>query len=613
MHIERIQVEEGFLDGLDIALVPGLNVIIGARGTGKTSLIELIRFCLDVRSNTAETRKRSREHALSVLGSGQVTVTAAVGSQRISVSRTATDVAPRASGSFLQPIIFSQTEIETVGLQPGGRLQLLDGFSGERRRNEVAEADAISTVQSLTAEAETLRREIDNFNREVSGLAVIDKQLVELAPKEQQLARFSVEARDKKTRLDLLSRLIASTSVAATAIERFSQASLRWRLSLATVNNAVPTTEEWPSTAGEDRLSVPRERVIQAKQYLEAALHELQFAAAETEVLAASVGEQKVGVEEQARQLRREIEALQAGAGAVAREGQQLRETKAQLESLRAVSTQRARELDDLLKRRGEALDRLDKIREDRFTTRTEIAARLNESLGPKIRIVVTRAGQFEAFASAIADTLRGSGMRYGDLAPALAERISPRELLEAADTNDVDLITDATRISKDRSARILAHFKEADLGALATVAVEDSVAFQLLDGPDYKDISDLSTGQRCTVVLPLVLRHTERLLIVDQPEDHIDNAFVVDTLIRSVLARDVNGQIIFSTHNANIPVLGNADRVVQLGSDGRRGFALEVAPLEEPNVVSAILTVMEGGAEAFKRRASFYSRQSRS
>ena len=65
MHIERVQVEEGFLDGLDVALVPGLNVLIGARGTGKTSLIELVRFCLDVKGYSTETAKRSRDHALS--------------------------------------------------------------------------------------------------------------------------------------------------------------------------------------------------------------------------------------------------------------------------------------------------------------------------------------------------------------------------------------------------------------------------------------------------------------------------------------------------------------------------------------------------------------------
>ena len=59
MRIERVQIEEGFLDGLDVSFTGGLNVVIGARGTGKTSLIELIRFCLGVRGYTSESTRRS--------------------------------------------------------------------------------------------------------------------------------------------------------------------------------------------------------------------------------------------------------------------------------------------------------------------------------------------------------------------------------------------------------------------------------------------------------------------------------------------------------------------------------------------------------------------------
>jgi hypothetical protein len=59
--------------------------------------------------------------------------------------------------------------------------------------------------------------------------------------------------------------------------------------------------------------------------------------------------------------------------------------------------------------------------------------------------------------------------------------------------------------------------------------------------------------------------------------------------------------------------VLGSADRVVQLGSDGKRGFPVLASDLNDPSVVDAITTVMEGGAEAFKRRASFYSKHAES
>jgi hypothetical protein len=254
-------------------------------------------------------------------------------------------------------------------------------------------------------------------------------------------------------------------------------------------------------------------------------------------------------------------------------------------------------------------LDRIEQLRDDRFAARARIATDLNRVLAPRIHISVSRAGQFEMFTAAIADALKGSGLRYGDLAPALAKKVSPRELLEAAESDDVDFIADATGISGDRTARLLAHLREADLGALGTASVEDLVDFQLLDGSDYKDIGELSTGQRCTVVLPIVLRHTERILIVDQPEDHIDNAFIAETLILSLLARDPKSQIIFSSHNANIPVLGNANQVVQLGSDGKRGFALTASGLETGQVVKAITSVMEGGLQAFEKRKSFYER----
>jgi ABC-type lipoprotein export system ATPase subunit len=607
MHIERVQVEEGFLDGMDLGLVPGLNVLIGARGTGKTSLIELIRFCLNAHGHTAEAGKRSRDHAMSVLGAGQVTVTLRDGGQRMVVTRTANDTAPRATGPFTTPIVFSQTEIETVGLQPAGRLRLLDGFVPGIRPSTATESAAAADVRSLTAEAETMRREIEELNGQIGGLKAIDEQLAALAPSEQGIAKSSNEAAAKKKVLDGLSAAIASHSVATEVLERFRQSVFKWKVGIANSAGGMPATEPWPS-AGGDPLAVGRTRIVRAADLIRQALEELAKAEEEAMSLSRSSGERKIAVEEQARQLRKEIEALQVGAGAVTRQGQQLRERKAQLESLKPLASDRTRKLADILRQRAGALDRLDAIREERFTARQNAANRLSQTLGPKIHLSVSRSGQFEAFSAAISEILKGTGLRYNDLAPVLAKQISPRELLEAADTNDVDLVVEAAGISQERASRVLTQIKNADLGKLATAMVDDKVDFQLLDGPDYKDIADLSTGQRCTVILPLVLCHTDRLLIVDQPEDHIDNAFIADTLILSVLARDSQSQTLFSTHNANIPVLGNADRVIQLGSDGRRGFVLVAAALDDPHVVSAITTVMEGGARAFERRAAFYA-----
>lgn len=611
MYIERVQVEEGFLDGLDVTFSPGLNVVIGARGTGKTSLIELVKFCLDVKGHTPESSRRSFDHALSVLGNGQVTVIISDGNRTVVVSRTAADAAPRASGPYVAPLVFSQTEIESVGLQASGRLRLLSSFAGVASDN-AEESDAVAEARSLTAQSATLRREIEELQRRMGEIPTIEAELMKLAPSEQQLSALSAEAGKRKHELDSLVAEMLKKSVGQAVLDRFKQGVAKWRATIAAVARDVPRPEQWPGSADADPLAGVHARVAKAQVHLSIALEELGQAEVDVGAVADSRNMARLASEERARQLRKELEALQAGAGNIARQGQQLRERMAQLEALKALLARRTTDLEALDGRRGTVLDRLEELRDARFRARARVASNLNKVLAPRIRIAVSRAGQFDSFSAAIADALKGSGLRYGDLAPALAKKISPRELLEAAETDDVAFIADATGITLDRTARLLAHLREADLGALGTASVEDLVDFQLLDGADYKDISELSTGQRCTVVLPIVLRHTDRMLIVDQPEDHIDNAFIADTLIVSVLARDPSGQIIFTSHNANIPVLGNANHVVHLGSDGKRGFAITSASLDTPEIVQAITSVMEGGLQAFERRRSFYGRYKR-
>jgi hypothetical protein len=182
------------------------------------------------------------------------------------------------------------------------------------------------------------------------------------------------------------------------------------------------------------------------------AIDNLVQAQTDLDLLAHAMSAGKVPIEEKARQLRKELEALQSGAGNIARQGQQLRERKAQLESLRTLLGQRLSELSNLVRLRAGALDRLDEIRDARFDARLDAAAKLNAVLAPRIRITLGRAGQFEAFAGAIADALKGSGLKYGDLAPALATKVSPRELLEAVEMDDVEFICQTTGISADSS-----------------------------------------------------------------------------------------------------------------------------------------------------------------
>lgn len=611
MHISRIQIEEGFLDGLDVDLAPGLNAIIGARGTGKTSLIELLRFGLGVPSYTSEAAMRSQQHAEAVLASGQIAVTLQDDGAQINAIRSVGESEPRETHPFDAPLIFSQTEVETLGVHAPGRLRLLDGFASEAARTaREIEGRLVSEISSLTRRITDSREEIGKFENDVSGLSDINRDLEALRPAEQAVSQASEAAAKMAGELRSLTDQTAQLGVLRSTYDRFIALNQQRQLLLADLlgrwgNDENPAD---PDPALGEALA----RSNGATQHLYAAATELKAANAGAVAAKDKLEAQRVAAEEQARALRQQIEAIQEGAGQTVRRVQHLRERAAHLISLRDLVEGRRKDLANLIKQRADTLDRLEAERDRRFTLRKQTADGLNQRLGPRIKIVVERAGQSDAYAGAIATALRGSGLRYNDLSQSLAKNVSPRELMEWAETDDIQALADAAGLPRDRAARALSGLREADLSALGTLLVEDDVQFFLLDGADYKPVGTLSTGQRCTVVLSIILERRDTVIIVDQPEDHIDNAFITETLVKAIADRASEGQIILSTHNANIPVLGNAARVIQMGSDGKRGYALVNAPLFAGESVAAITSVMEGGREAFQRRADFYENHAR-
>jgi hypothetical protein len=126
-------------------------------------------------------------------------------------------------------------------------------------------------------------------------------------------------------------------------------------------------------------------------------------------------------------------------------------------------------------------------------------------------------------------------------------------------------------------------------------------------------DLAALSGGQKATAMLLLVFAQEGRPLILDQPEDDLDNRFVYDDVV-SLLRREKGvgdpgrrRQIIAATHNANIPVNGDAELVLSLADVGGQCHVRTRASIDDEAVREEIRTVLEGGADAFRRRAEKY------
>lgn len=607
MKITRVQVEAGFLDGLDLRFEPGLNAIIGARGTGKTSVVELIRFAVGSSAGFQSDSHEAEKHARAVLGDGQVTVTMQKDNGDIVISsRASHEDTHKADADFVKPIVFSQTEIENLGQSEKGRLDLIDQFVPEKTRVVEQEAEMQSQVASMTAEIGYKSENLKKLQEEWSTLPQLQKQLSEIEEREASVKETSELMKDRYERLNEINKNISQTAVAEDQLKRFLSVSSR------RVSGLIELESSWqnlidPAMFHGD-LTQGIELVAKAMGSIKSAKEDLSDADAFFREKLSEIERQRVSLESEARKIRVEIEKAEIGFGEVSRRAQRLRDQVAQLKSLNSLVEQEALSISKLQHSRGLALDQLADARKNRFERRKSVAEMLNKRLAPSIKVVVEHSAQTKQYEQELANQLKGSGLRYTELLGPLANLVEPRELVEWSESNSYEQLAEALNVSLDRSIRLIAAMEKTDLGKIAAYPIADTASFYLLDGGDAKPIAELSLGQRCTVVLPIVLQLSEPVVVLDQPEDHIDNAFIADTLIKSIRDRASESQLIVTTHNANIPVLGEAEQVTLLHSDGRRGFVEFSVELDSDEAVDAISSLMEGGREAFKIRAAFYS-----
>ncbi|MCY4212844.1 MAG: AAA family ATPase [Gammaproteobacteria bacterium] len=128
------------------------------------------------------------------------------------------------------------------------------------------------------------------------------------------------------------------------------------------------------------------------------------------------------------------------------------------------------------------------------------------------------------------------------------------------------------------------------------------------LDDGSYRPLDELSGGQRVSVLLSLLLEtEDDRPLVIDQPEDELDNRFLFNTVLPVLKKLKGKRQVIVATHNANVVVNGDADLVIQLEATSKHGKVASCGAIEDASVRKAILHTVDGGEEAFRLRRQKY------
>jgi ABC-type cobalamin/Fe3+-siderophores transport system ATPase subunit len=651
---------QGLFADTTIAFSPDLNCLIGPRGSGKSTVIEALRYVLGRNAQLAERAGREvksfadlatgtqaanlRDTRLELVyeqaDRSRAVLSASFDSSEPSNTRAFTidgedlRVSPEALLDEFPVAIFSWSEMEVLGRESGPQRDLVDrllpgvrtlistrdavrarlavnrdaitGLVSQLRRAREAHGGRLVRYRQRreafnainTPEAEALFAGLDEARKRREVLAVVGEQLERVAESGQALTEATIAA-----------------DVAAAIEEAGETVSAWW--------------EEGPGRSLDlsgldaqvlDASGAVGEAVGQRKTTLAA----LRTAAEEQAQAVEQELRERTRIDDEQDLLRDQRELARERYEAVAADRQAYLEL---LERLDVTLTERDGLIGQLLTAQADVTD-----------ARRNGLAPLNERLGSvggdDLRIEVEceeladRGDVVEFLNESVLDQDRAGRYRSKEVAQRLASMAHPAELSaglvlhedgrlatsKAAGEEGALTLEEATKLLEgcvwrkpDEDAGVDVVDAVGVVGPLLELAeqhVDDLVRIRLNGTP----VDALSPGQRSSALLPLIALAETDPLIIDQPEDNLDNAMVGATLTRILAELKERRQVIVSTHNPNIVVGGDAEQVVVLDAPGAdEARVTETGSIDERRIIEAVLTIMEGGRAAFDARSKRY------
>jgi len=608
--------EGGFLDGVVIHFNENLIVLIGGRGTGKSSVIESLRYVLDISPASPNARKLHEGIVKNVLKNG-TKISLLVRSHHPSyreylIERTIPNppIIKDVEGKVLdlsplnvlpQVEVYGQHEISELASHPENLTHLLERFI-ERDPNLNAEKEILLNA------LEQRRLAIESFTKEKSGIIEKLSSLPAATERLEQYREAGVEEQLKDQR-----HLVLEERVLNTADERLNHL----EISIQRLGDKLPldvkfaADDELEDLPGNPTLSEIRPVLERLSQDLSKGVREhkerLERAREELRNIRVQWTPRQESVNQEYETILRKLQKDQI-------DGEDFLQLTRQVEELNPLKGNQ-KDLDEKIKEeqdcRRQLLVRWEDAKAQEFRQLERAANRVNIQLSGYVRVTVDYAGNKQALINLLRDFV---GSRLSETVEVLGKKtdLSLKELADSSRAGREELVrkfkipsAQAERIAESGESLFM-QIEELDLPA--TTGIYLNVAG---DGqaPIWQALENLSTGQKATAVLLLLLLESDAPLVVDQPEDDLDNRFITEGIVPKMRDEKLRRQFIFATHNANIPVLGDAELILGLTAAGEAGIGKATIPDDHMGSIDSIAVrnlveeILEGGSEAFKVR----------
>lgn len=620
--VVRMTVVGGYLDGVRVDFSNHLNTVIGGRGTGKSTLLECLRFALDFPPKGKQAQKLHQEIIKENLGrsAGRVELTVVSSAQngkQYTISRrygeppmvrdmdgNVSTLLPR---DLLPGIdIYGQNEIYELAQDETSRVQLLDRFLPQDGEYESKSADVHRRLKDNQQKLTKSLTDLDELTAQVESLPKLEEQLRgfdELGIKEK-LATTSLLARERE---------IAKTATDGVQRFRDALADLRDGLpDLAFINDEA--LEGLPDAA---QLLAIRTTLDGLKQGFTGHLTAMQALLDEgVGQFTTQHGAWQQAIQGHEAELEKALRTLPATAGKSGQEvGVAYQRLMGEIERIKPMKsrlTTHESQRDTLRQDRRNLLAELSDLRGQRIQALQKAAKKLNRRLEGKLKVeIVPEADRTPLMAFLLGCKLDGVGEKRLAFIED-AETISPLSLAQSIQKGSADVQLDwgvtqmvADALTKLQSSQLM------ELEALELehrVDIFLNVAHGQADAV-FRPLNKLSTGQQCTAILHMLLLENVDPLLMDQPEDNLDNAFIADRIVAELREAKTSRQFLFATHNANIPVFGDAEWIgVFTAAENQGCLGLEAqGSIDVPAIRDQVAGILEGGRDAFIQRKEKY------
>jgi ABC-type cobalamin/Fe3+-siderophores transport system ATPase subunit len=598
--IANVTFEGGILDGKTIEFSPELNALIGIRGSGKSSVLEAVRYTLDIPfgEKTIDIEYKNKLIAHTLGSGGKVTIKARDRHQQeYIISRRLNDSPEVFVNGELQPglairetiihkpIYFGQKDLSSTG--EGFEKDLVEKLVGEKLHDIRAQ---------INLQNQTVWACCDNLLK----LSHIDEKIAETRSKKQdaefRLKIFVDNGIDEKlqqqsdfdTDQRKISKMISDIGDFDSDLEGLlaqheddlkNHALYKSKKNEKFFDEVFVEFNAFLSSIG--RIKNERKSIAQLLQKLKNK---------KTDFLIT-----KKDLSDQFAEVRRNLESNLKTQGKSLNleefpELQKRIETSSQL--LNSLEKERQKE-EDVKVELVKALSKLNGLWHQEYKLINDELKKVNESQD-SLRIKGEYKGNKIEFLEKFKSVFKGSGIRKNSF----STLVSSYSDFTAVYNNMTEAL-----LGMQSSTDVFKQYFLNNLKVLLTWQVPNEFSIEYRG----KLLSHHSLGQRASALILFVLSQKENdLIMIDQPEDDLDNQTIYKDVITLIRELKPKVQFLFATHNANFPVLGDAEQI-HACKYSDEAVSLTSGSIDTPEIQQEIVDIMEGGEDAFNKRKEIY------